>query len=342
MKCSDYRTISLMSHTLKVLLTIVNRRMENRIDATLSQMQFGFRAKKGTRVAVVLFKTLIQRSLEVNRQIYVCYVDYEKAFDRVEHSKLMNMLEKYEVDGEDVHLIQNLYWNQKANIRIGASDSSEACCVKRGVRQGCPMSPRLFNAYSERIMQHPKFSNVGFPINGLKINNISYADDKVMIAASPQQLQQMISRLNAEGKKVGMNINTSKTKVMLIEKKVSGKQLRIEVDSQVLQQVETFKYLGVLIRNDGKDDTEIACRIASARNAFYNLEYVLKDRKLKFTTRCRILRCYVWSVLRYTSEAWIMTKKVKARINAFELWCYRRMLRIAWTKKVKNVEVLAR
>ena len=102
------------------------------------------------------------------------------------------------------------------------------------------MSPRLFNAYLEHIMQHPKFSKVGFPINGVKINNISYADDKVMITASPQQLQQMISRLNAEGKKVGMSINTSKTKVMLIEKKVNGKQLRIEVDGQVLQQVETF------------------------------------------------------------------------------------------------------
>ena len=161
LECNEYRLICLMSHTLKLLLTIINRRIENRIDPTLSQTQFGFRGKKGTRGAVTLFKILIQRALEVNRKIYVCFVDYKKALDRVEHCKLVNMLENY-ADEEDVRLIRNLYWEQKARIKIGYSSSEDTCSIQRGVRQGCLLSPRLFNLYAEQIMQHPKFANDGF------------------------------------------------------------------------------------------------------------------------------------------------------------------------------------
>ena len=340
MKCEDYRTISLMSHTLKLLLGIVNRRIEKKLDDNLSKTQFGFRPNTGTRDAIALYRLLIQRALTVNRNLYVCYVDYEKAFDRVEHQQLPEVLEKYGLDREDVRLIQALYWEQRANVRIGKFSSETYCKIEKGVRQGCPLSPRLFNIYAEQIGQHPRFQRAGFKIKGQIINQISYADDKVIIARTAQQLQRMVRQLDREGRKYGMKINTSKTKVMVLGKNVMDKKLIVEIDNAKLDQVQQFKYLGAVIQNDGRDETEIRCRIAAARSAFQNMEKVLRDRKMNIHLRLRILNCYVWSILRYSSETWTMTKATERRINAFELWCYRKMHRVAWTEKKKNIEIL--
>ena len=98
-----------MSHILKILLSIVNRRLEGKIDKYLSQTQFGFVPKKGTRDAIALFKVITQRALAVNQKLYTCFVDYKKAFDRVQHNKMIEMLKRFNVDKEDLRLIKNLY-----------------------------------------------------------------------------------------------------------------------------------------------------------------------------------------------------------------------------------------
>lgn len=341
-ECSDHRTISIMSHTLKLLLKIINRRIENKIENMLGNTQFGFRKKKGTRDAIALFKILIQRVISVNRKLYVAFIDYEKAFDRVRHHEMMEVLKAIRVDKEDLRLIQALYWNQNANIRIGKTSSEEFCNIERGVRQGCPLSPALFNAYSEQIGNSPKFSSAGFKVGGQRINSISYADDKVVIAETQGQLQCMINNLNKRGKNMGMTINTKKTKVMVIGKEEHNEPLQIKLEGTCLEQVRQYRYLGAMITTDGKDDKEIRCRTAMAKEAFYNFANVLKNGKIRLDIRIRILKCYVWTVYRYASETWTISKTVERRVNAFEHWCYRRILRISWTDKIRNEEVLRR
>lgn len=341
-KCVDHRTISIMSHVLKLLLFIVNRRLEGKIDKYLSQTQFGFIPKKGTRDAIALFKVIMQRALAMNRKLYICFVDYEKAFDRVLHNKLIEMLMQFNVDREDVQLIKNLYWKQMANVRIGGHNTKSTCEIQKGVRQGCPLSPRLFNMYAEMIAQKCTLRNVGFKINGERFESISYADDKMLIAETPHKLQLMVSALDSVSKKYNMKINCKKTKVMKIERFKDNKPLRIEIEGTQLQQVDSFKYLGSTVTDDGKDDQEIRIRIAAARNAFNNIERVLRDRSIHMCLRLKILNCYVWSVMRYASECWTINKDTERRINAFELWCYRRIKRIKWIDRITNTEVLQR
>ena len=96
-RCSEYRTISIISHTLKLLLSIVNKRIENKIDEHLSETQFGFQEKRGTRDAIALFKLIIQRALAVNRKIYACFVDYKKVFDKIGHARMLKILKKYAI-----------------------------------------------------------------------------------------------------------------------------------------------------------------------------------------------------------------------------------------------------
>lgn len=320
----------------------MNRRIEKKIDEHLSETQFGFRARRSTRDAIALFKVIIQRAISVNRKIYVCFVDYEKAFDKVEHTKMLHILQKYGIDKEDLELIKTLYFQQKANVRIGNGATEKLSGIEKGVRQGCPLSPRLYNIYAQEIFQHPYFKKWGFKINGERIADISYADDKVLLAETPQQLQKMVRRLHIESQKFGMKINVDKTEVMQIEKSKSEKPLRIEIDGRYLKQVDQYKYLGSKITADGRDVEEIKTRLGMARNAFNNMERVLRDKGMGIELRLKLLRCYVWSVARYASETWTLTKSTCRKIEAFELWCYRKMQRIKWTEKITNKEVLQR
>jgi len=110
----------------------------------LSDDQFGFRKITGTRDAIGTLRVLTERSFEVDRDVYVCFVDYEKAFDRVDWKKLMRVLRRLGVDYRDRKLIGNLYMGQAFTVRIEEEDSDPGI-IGRGTRQGCPLSPLLFN-----------------------------------------------------------------------------------------------------------------------------------------------------------------------------------------------------
>src|SRR5215469_6237659 len=134
---------------------VVLARIRNIIRPQISEEQYGFVKGKGTRNAIFALRNLAEKALEVNQDLYLCFADYEKAFDKAKHENLMKMLEKLEIDGKDLRIIKNLYWNQKVAVKID-DDESKWQCIKRGIRQGCVMSPDLFNLYSEMIMREIK------------------------------------------------------------------------------------------------------------------------------------------------------------------------------------------
>ena len=133
---------------------------------------------------------LAERCIEMQKDLYLCFIDYSKAFDKVRHEKLFNILEHLDIDENDIRVIRNLYWDQSAAVRIGG-ELSEYKLIKRGVRQGCVMSPDLFNIYSEMILRNLENYPV-VKINGENINNIRYADDTVLIADSEENLQRLL------------------------------------------------------------------------------------------------------------------------------------------------------
>ena len=114
--CSNYRTISMMPHTLKIFLKIIQYRIGNEIDKEVGSTQFGFRPGSGTREGIFCFNVLAQKHIEVNQDLYTCFIDYSKAFDRVHHDQLIACLERIGIDGRDIRDIANLYWHQKAAI----------------------------------------------------------------------------------------------------------------------------------------------------------------------------------------------------------------------------------
>ena len=340
LECSKHRTLSIMSQVTKILLRVLLKRVRAKISPQISDEQFGFVAGKGTSNALFSLRMITERALEVQKDVFACFVDYEKAFDKVKHEDLFNMLKTLDLDGKDLRLLRNLYWNQKASVRV-ASEESMRQVIKRGVRQGCVLSPDLFNLYSEVIMRDLTELE-GIKFGGRNLNNIRYADDTVLIADSEGKLQRLIQALVQSSGERGLKMNTSKTKVMVISKGDEVVRTNITVNGEVLEQVSRYKYLGSVVTRDGRCVDEIKARIAIAKTAFNKVKPLVTNRAISVSLRKRFIKSYVWSTLLYGCEAWNVNKEMERKIEAMEMWLYRRMLRIPWTDRVTNEAVLHR
>lgn len=339
-KCEDYRSISLMSHVLKTFLKVIHERIYPKLEEHIGETQFGFRKGLGTREALFSLNVLIQRARDVNCDVFACFIDFEKAFDRVNHRKLLETLRQSGLDDKDIRIISNLYWKQKARVRVENALSGEFE-VRQGVRQGCVLSPLLFNVYSERLFREAlENAEDGILINGVLINNLRYADDTVLIADTAEGLQRLIDRVTEVCALYNMHLNTNKTKVMIVSKQDTDGQFH--ANGSRLQMATSINYLGTFLNDKWEQINEIKIRIEKSRAAFNRMRKVLCNLNIGLHLRVRALRCYVFSILTYGVEAWTLTEAACKRLEAFEMWCYRRMLRISWIYHVTNEAVLQR
>ena len=214
MFCVFYYFTSLLTHASTILLKTIAKRVQAKAEADkcLGEDQFGFRKGTGTRDAIGALRVLTERSLEHNQEIYICFVDYEKAFERVDWKKLMNALRRIGIDWRDRRLIGNLYMGQKVRIRI-EGEYSEPGLIFTGVRQRCPLSPLLFNTYiEEQIREALEDTEEGIKVGGKLVKALRFADDQAMLAGREDELQKMMDRLNTVSIQYKMKINIKKNK----------------------------------------------------------------------------------------------------------------------------------
>ena len=338
MNCTEFRTISLMSHVTKLLLKIIQQRIANKIDKEVNRLQCGFRPGTGTREGIFNLRTICERANDVQKDVYICFIDYTKAFDRVKHLKLIECLSEIGIDDKDLQIITKMYWEQSAAVRTEDGMTSEFK-IKKGVRQGCVLSPNLFNLYTEKIFREVEDMK-GVSIGGVNINNLRYADDTVLIAENSMDLQALLTAVSEKGKSYGMEMNITKTRSMVVSRNKPVPNISIKIEGKPIQQVDSIIYLGFMTTEDGKCDKEIKRRIEIARTAFENMSKILTSRTISINVRLRIAKCYIWSTLLYGAEIWTLTKVTSNKLEAFEMWLYRRMLRISWTEHKTNEEVL--
>ena len=151
-ECGNYRTIALISHASKIFLRIIQKILEYFFILELPIEQAGFRKGIGTRYHIANFRWMMETAIEHNSNMYVCFIDYKKAFDFVDHERLLVILQEMGIPVNLIVLLRNLYTKQEATIRteFGETDTIN---IGKGVRQGCILSPLLFNIYAENIMK---------------------------------------------------------------------------------------------------------------------------------------------------------------------------------------------
>ena len=162
----------------------------------------------------------------------------------------------------------------------------------------------------------------------------------MLLAETKEDLQLILNEVNKVGKSYGMKMNAAKTKSMVITRKEHTPQIKLDIDGAEVKQVQQFKYLGQSISDDGKCDAEITKRIEIARSAFNSLKGPLLSSNITLNTKKRIIKCYVWSTLLYGCETWTVTQAHINKLQAFEMWVYRKMKRISWRDRITNDEVL--
>ncbi|KAI5707563.1 hypothetical protein M8J77_011831 [Diaphorina citri] len=254
---------------------------------------------------------------------------------------MIKILKKTGIDDKDLKIITNLYWNQSATIRVDG-EQTEAIKIERGVRQGCILSPLLFNIYSEQIFKEAlEEVDEGIPLNGERLNNIRYADDTIVFSDSLEGLQSLVNKIAAVSAKYGLDINSKKTKFMAISKSNIA-NANITINNQPIERVTQSSYLGTIINENWDNSQEVRSRIAKATAAFNKMSKIFKSHDLTISTKVRLLKCYIFSILLYGVESWTLNENTTKKLEAFEMWLYRRILKISWIEHVTNEEVLRR
>ena len=212
-ECSNYHTIALISHVSKVMLKILQARLQQYVNHEFPDVQTGFRKGRGTRGQIANICWIIEKG-RVPEKHLLCFTDYAKAFDCVDHNKLCKILKR---DGHTRHLtclLRNLHAGQEAAVRTGHG-TTDWFQIGKAVHQGCILSPHLFNFYAEYIMRNAGLeeAQAGIKIARKNINNLRYADDTTLMAESEEELKRFLMKVKQETKNVGLKLNIQKTKI---------------------------------------------------------------------------------------------------------------------------------
>jgi len=178
-------------------------------------------------------------------------------------------------------------------------------------------------------------AQAGIKIARRNINNFRYADDTTLMAESEEELKNLLIKVKEESEKVGLKLNIQKTNIM-----ASSPITSWQIDGETVETVRYFTFLGSKITVDGDCSHEIKRRLFLGRKIMTNLDNILKSRDITLLTKARLLKAMVFPVVMYGCESWTIKKAEHRRIDAFELWCWRRLLRVPWTARRSNQSIL--
>ena len=235
-ECSNYHTNTLISPASKVMLKILQARLQQYVNRELPDVQAGFRKGRGTRDQIANICWIMEKAREFQKNIYFCFIDYANAFDYVDHNKLWKILKEMGILDHLTCLLRNLYAGQEATVRTGHV-TTDWFQIGKEVRQGCILSPCLFNLYAKYIMRNTGLeeAQAGINIAGRNINNLRYADDITLMAESEEELKSPLMKVEEESENVGLNLDIQKTKIM-----ASGPITSWEIDRKQWKQCQTL------------------------------------------------------------------------------------------------------
>ncbi|TWW81034.1 R2DM Retrovirus-related Pol polyprotein from type II retrotransposable element [Takifugu flavidus] len=331
--CSNYRGITLLSLPGKVYSGVLERRVRRIVEPRIQEEQCGFRPGRGTVDQLYTLSRVFEGAWEFAQPVHMCFVDLEKAFDRVPRGVLWGVLREYGVSGPLIRAVRSLYDRCQSLVRIAGSKSN-SFPVRVGLRQGCPLSPILFIIFMDRISRC-SHGVEGIWFGDLRIASLLFADDVVLLAPSARDLQLSLDRFAAACEAAGMRISTSKSEAMVLDRKKVECLLRVK--EEILPQVEEFKYLGVLFTSGGRMEREIDRRIGVASTVMRTLHRsVVVKRELSRKAKLSIYRSIFVPTLTYGHELWVMTERTRSRVQAAEMSFLRRVAGLSLRDRVRS------
>ena len=187
----------------------------------------------------------------MRKKVFCAFVDLEKAYDSVNRVELWKILKEYGVDEGLVRALRGFYDGSKACVRVN-SVMSDVFKIERGVRQGCVMSPWLFNIFMDKCMKETCKGMKGVMFGNVNLRVLLYADDAVVFAESASDLQVSLDRMNERMERMDLKMNVGKTKVVVFDREGEHDDCNIRMRGEVVEQLNEFLYLRRLFQNDGR------------------------------------------------------------------------------------------
>ena len=275
--CGNWRGITLLSVPSKILCRVLLNRIEGAIDVKLrqEQEQAGFRGGKGCTDQIFALRNIIEQSIVWNAPLCICFIDFKKAFDNIHHSTLWNILRHYGLRQKIVDLISILYQNFKCSLLMERNQTN-SFSVRSRVRQGCILSPILFNIARYYIMRQTT-QNAQHGIQWTffsQLEDLDYADDIALSSTTANHMQKKEQLFTENAMKTRLQINQKKTKVMCMNLK---ERPQIKIDEEEFEVVTDFTYLGSNTSVQNSVLKYISARINKARNSYCSLRNIWKS-----------------------------------------------------------------
>ena len=311
----NYRGISLLSCVSKLFPAILNRRLLDyvRDKNILSENQLGFVSGNRTSDAHIILYNIIQKYCQVeNRRIYSCFVGFSKAFDNISRNRLFEKLHKYGITGNFYNVIKNMYFNDQTQIKVGEY-LTETIYPNQGVKQGCILSPLLFNIYLADLAQRLEVAQQHGPkIGGKLINNIIWADDLVILSETETGLNDMLKELDLFTEENSLMINIDKTKAMIFNK--TGRLLRrnFKYKNSIIETVREYKYLGFILVPSGSVVQGLNDLKSRGNRAIFQIKNKMGEYfRLKPKISIKLFNTLVKPILLYMADLWGCLKTPK-------------------------------
>jgi hypothetical protein len=367
--CDNYRGISLLVVAGKVFARILLNRVQRMLDKKLLEEQAGFRSGRSTLDQVFILRTVMERSREFNQPLHICFIDLQKAYDSVNRETLWSICHAYGLSNKMIKMIKLLYEDTRAEVRIDG-DLSTSIQMKTGVKQGCLLSPILFNVYIDFVMRHIleqagvegvnmsyRLGELWYSGNGnsddVKPLALMYADDIAVMCQSIQDLEKFIKAFEKGTQDFGLTMNIKKTCTMSLKqfqkstckdknrKEIDDEPIDIIIRNQKIEKTDEFNYLGCYVSKDQTECKDIETRVSKASNAFNSLRRIVWYRKcISIQAKIRIFRASVLPVLLYGSELWSLRVAEEQRLKAFYMRCLRTIIGVSIADRMKNDLVL--
>ena len=210
------------------------------MNCALLDVQAGFRKGRAMRDQIANICWIMEKAREFQKNIYFCFIDYAKAFACVDHKKLWKILKEIGIPDHLTCLLRNFCVGQEATVRTGHG-TTDWFQIGKGVRQGCILSPCLFNFYAEYIMRNTGLeeAQAGIKIARRNINHLRYADDITLMAESEEELKRLLMKVKEESENVGIKFSIQKTKIT-----ASGPITSWQIDGETMEAVRDFIFFG--------------------------------------------------------------------------------------------------
>ena len=338
----NYRGITLMSCLGKLFLSILNSRlMKYVLDKNiLCISQLGFTPGNRTSDAHIIINHLVNKICHKGGgKIFSCFVDFKKAFDSVPRDLLLSKLLKFGINGKFFNIVQGIYTNDQACMKMENKRGS-AFNINLGVRQGCVLSPLLFNIFLCDLAKNFQDLENAPEIEGIGINSLFWADDLVLFSKDEKGLQEMLCILEKYCKENYLLVNTKKTKCMIFNK--TGRLLlrRFVLNDVQLEVVRSYKYLGLVITPSGELGTGMKDLRDRAFRAFMKIKGDLGSSFSKNVPLClSLFDTLIKPILLYACDFWGCLKIKKSNpIENFYMRILKQILGVQ--KQTTNIGVL--